>query len=118
MLFNLLNHLLFFTNGTVFSTGTSMLLDSPVSFTTFVAIHFPRCAQQHCFKYRQGTLFSCPPSDMYSTTTLVEYEAHEKINVTEQAWERRAVLGVEMQSLPAAARRVKQLMGEEMRYLR
>ena len=45
---------------------------------------------------------------MFSTTTIVEYEVYEKVDVTEQAWERRAVQGVAMQSLPAAARRVNQ----------
>ena len=37
--------------------------------------------------------------------TMVEYEAYEKFVATEQAWEH---LGVQMQSLPAAARRVNQ----------
>ena len=45
---------------------------------------------------------------MFSKTTIVEYEVYEKVDVMEQAWERRAIQGVAMQSLPAAARRVNQ----------
>ena len=45
---------------------------------------------------------------MYSTTSLVDYEVWEKVDITEQAWEQRELTGTAMESLPAAARRVNQ----------
>jgi len=77
---------------------------------TFLSLlfFFSRCPQQNCFQYRRGTLFSCPKSDMYSTTSFVDYEVWEKVDITELAWEHREMTGTAMESLPAAARRVNQ----------
>ena len=48
---------------------------------TFHSFFFSRCPQQNCFHYRRGTLFSCPKSDMYSTTSFVDYEVWEKASL-------------------------------------
>ena len=45
---------------------------------------------------------------MYSTTSFIDYEVYEKVDVTELAWEQRQHQGIAMESLPAAAKRVKQ----------
>jgi len=45
---------------------------------------------------------------MYSTTSLVDYEVWEEVDITGQAWEHREITGTAMESLPAAARRVNQ----------
>ena len=48
---------------------------------TFLSLvfFFSRCPQQNCFQYRRGTLFSCPKSDMYSTTSFVDYEVWRRL---------------------------------------
>ena len=79
----------------------------PLPFSNILVLSF-RCAQQNCFKYRRGTLFSCPKSDMFLTKSFVEYKVWEKVDVTEQVWESGTIQSIPMQSLPAAARRVNQ----------
>ena len=39
---------------------------------------------------------------MYSTTSFVDYEVYEKVDVTELAWEQCQHQGIAMESLPAA----------------
>ena len=74
----------------------------------FLLHDFLRCRAGHCFRNRRSTLFSCPLNDLFSTQGLIEYEVYETVDVTEQCWERRQHEGGSMESLPAAARRVKQ----------
>ena len=45
---------------------------------------------------------------MYSTTSFVDYDVNEKVDVTELAWEQREIQGIAMESLPATAGCVNQ----------
>ena len=77
--FSSLSLLLFCTNGIVYATGT--LGTTSIFWTILFTLFFSRCPQQNCFQYRRGTLFSCPKSDMYSTTSFVDYEVWEKASL-------------------------------------
>ena len=69
---------------------------------------FLRCRNANCFSKRRGTLFSCPQHNLFSKQGLIEYEVYETVDVSEHCWEQRQIQGGTMQSIPAAARRVKQ----------
>ena len=77
--FSSLSLLLLCTNGIVYATGT--LGTTSIFWTILFTLFFSRCPQQNCFQYRRGTLFSCPKSDMYSTTSFVDYEVWEKASL-------------------------------------
>ena len=74
-------------------------------------LYFPypvRCGHENCFSKRRGSLFACPRNNFFSEQGVIEFDVWETLDVTEQMWENRQQLGRPMQSLPAAARRVKQ----------
>ena len=76
-----------------------------------IHLYFPypvRCADDNCFSKKRGSLFACPRNNFFSDQGSIEYEVWETLDVTEQMWDNREQLGRPMQSLPAAARRVKQ----------
>ena len=74
----------------------------------FFITAFLRCRNANCFSKRRGTLFSCPQHNLFSNQGLIEYEVYATVDVTEHCWEQRQIQGGTMQSIPAAARRVKQ----------
>ena len=50
-----------------------------------------------CFSNRRGTLFACPRNDLFSEQGLVEYECWERVDVTEQMWDKQQLQGVLLQ---------------------
>ena len=60
------------------------------------------------YQQKAGLFICLSKKQFFDDQGFIQYEVWETIDVTEQMWDNREQLGRPMQSLPAAARRVKQ----------